>query len=281
MKKLSLLALTTLSFASFTQAEMMKCYIKKKSQSVISFFDSDDKKALAKCKDKPQPVITSSGEKLNSRYRRSGAAYQTQKSKVQLEPAVTNHRKGCNGSGGTVKVNGKTFHLDPIALCNRYGTHLKGQIAYGLSRHVKLARVDANFRRKIAPFVNKTAKKYGVDPAFVHAIISAESAYRPNATSRVGAMGLMQLMPFTAKRFGVSNAYNPYQNIDAGTRYLKLLYDEFGSLELAAAGYNAGEGSVRKYNRSIPPFKETLAYVPKVMAYYRRYKKNRSLIALR
>ncbi|PIE45779.1 MAG: hypothetical protein CSA45_01685 [Gammaproteobacteria bacterium] len=69
--------------------------------------------------------------------------------------------------------------------------------------------------------------------------------------------------------------------MEAGIKYLKLLYDEFGSLELAAAGYNAGEGSVRKYNRSIPPFRETLAYVPKVMAYYRQYKRNRSLIALR
>ncbi|PID64974.1 MAG: hypothetical protein CR962_00525 [Gammaproteobacteria bacterium] len=120
-----------------------------------------------------------------------------------------------------------------------------------------------------------------MEPEFIHAIISAESAYKPNATSHVGAMGLMQLMPFTAKRFGVSNAYNPHQNIEAGIKYLKLLYDEFGSLELAAAGYNAGEGSVRKYNRSIPPFRETLAYVPKVMAYYRQYKRNRSLIALR
>lgn len=256
------------------QAEMMQCKVKKNTHIIPHFFDSSDKKARKSCINKPVAFVTSSGKKISSQYTGSGSLYQSKIDKQTTYPVLTNRK--CGGSGGTVKANGKIFHLDPAALC-KYEKRGKGTIAYG-SHHVKLHHVDANFRGKIARFVNQTAAKYGVEPEFVHAIISAESAYRPNATSHAGAMGLMQLMPFTARRFGVANAYNPQQNIEAGTRYLKLLYDEFGSLELAAAGYNAGEGAVRRYNSSIPPFKETRAYVPRVMAYYRRYKKNRSLI---
>ncbi len=270
-----------LAYAAVGHADMMKCVVKKSPQNITNYFESTDKRQRKKCLTKPVTVVTSSGEKIKKNYRQTASAYSTQKSQVQFEPltaAKDVKPMGCSGTGGTVKVNGRIFHLDPAALCKKYGARGKGSITAG-TKHVKLSRVNRNFRRKIAGYVNKTARKYGMDPAFIHAIISAESAYKPNATSHVGAMGLMQLMPFTAKRFGVRNAYDPYQNIDAGTRYLKLLYNEFGSLELAAAGYNAGEGAVRKYNRSIPPYRETRQYVPKVMAYYRRYQRNRSLIA--
>ncbi|PID64054.1 MAG: hypothetical protein CR974_00520 [Gammaproteobacteria bacterium] len=250
---------------------------------MTNYFDARDSKQRKKCLSKPVLVVNASGQKITNRYRSSGTAYRTQHTQAKFEPAVASRRtKRCSGSGGTVKVNGRVFHLDPKLLCAKYNTSGTGSISSGyVARHRKLPRVNANFRRKISPFVTKTARKYGMDPAFIHAIISAESAYNPNARSHVGAMGLMQLMPFTAKRFGVRNAYNPHQNIEAGTRYLKLLYKEFGSLELAAAGYNAGEGAVRKYNRNIPPYKETRKYVPKVMAFYRKYKQNRSLIAIK
>lgn len=281
LKKLvKMLVVCMISISAIAQADMLKCVIKK-SPAITNYFDATDNKERAKCLTKPVTVVTSSGQKLKKHYRRSATAYTTQKSLAQFEPltAAKNVKPmGCNSSGGTVKVNGRVFHLDPSALCRKYGAKGKGSITAG-TKHVKLSRVNNNFRRKIAGYVNKTARKHGMDPAFIHAIISAESAYKPNATSHVGAMGLMQLMPFTAKRFGVTNAYDPYQNIEAGTKYLKILYKEFGSLELAAAGYNAGEGAVRKYNRSIPPYKETRKYVPKVMAYYRRYRQNRSLIA--
>ncbi|MGY0398622.1 MAG: lytic transglycosylase domain-containing protein [Ostreibacterium sp.] len=224
--------------------------------------------------DNPTPVVTHSGEKLKSQYLSSDITTKIKKSSITSKPeTVSQSSSQCGGSGGTVKSNGRVFHLDSAALCSRYGAKAKGSIMAGISRGTILGGVNKKYQHKIAGYVSKTAKKYGMESAFIHAIISAESAYNPNAKSPVGAMGLMQLMPFTAKRFGVANPYNPYQNIEAGTKYLKLLYDEFGSLELAAAGYNAGENAVRKYNRSIPPYKETRRYVPKVMAYYRRYKK--------
>jgi conjugal transfer/type IV secretion protein DotA/TraY len=113
--------------------------------------------------------------------------------------------------------------------------------------------------------INAAAAQYGVPASFIHAIISAESSYNIRATSPVGAMGLMQLMPATAARFGVTNAYDPQQNIHGGTQYLAFLLKKFnGDFRLAAAGYNAGEGAVDKYG-GIPPYKETQGYVVKVM----------------
>lgn len=119
--------------------------------------------------------------------------------------------------------------------------------------------------RKYKPFILQAAKDTGLDEDFIHAIILAESAYKPRAISPKGAMGLMQLMPATAERFGVTDAFDPEQNIRGGTTYLKILMKRFDNdLELAAAAYNAGEGAVEKYGRSIPPYRETQLYVKKV-----------------
>ncbi len=125
----------------------------------------------------------------------------------------------------------------------------------------------------------QTATKYGVDPAFVYAVIKAESNFNPRAHSTLsngkpGAHGLMQLMPVTAKRFGVSleNIYVPSHNIRGGIKYLSWLQKRFnGNLSLVLAGYNAGEGAVDKY-RGIPPYKETQTYVKKVIRFYREFK---------
>ncbi len=119
--------------------------------------------------------------------------------------------------------------------------------------------------KKYKPIIVQAAKDTGLDEDFIHAIILAESAYKPKAVSPKGAMGLMQLMPATAERFNVTNAFDPAQNIRGGTTYLKLLMERFDNdLELAAAAYNAGEGAVEKYGRTIPPYKETQLYVKKV-----------------
>jgi soluble lytic murein transglycosylase-like protein len=120
--------------------------------------------------------------------------------------------------------------------------------------------------------VSAAAREYGVDEAIVRAIIHAESAFNPNALSRVGAQGLMQLMPPTAARFGVGNAFDPSQNIRGGVKYLAWLLKRFnGNLTLAAAGYNAGEGAVDKYD-GVPPYRETQRYVQRVGVLAERYR---------
>jgi soluble lytic murein transglycosylase-like protein len=120
--------------------------------------------------------------------------------------------------------------------------------------------------------VSAAAREFGVDEAIVRAIIHAESAFNPNALSRVGAQGLMQLMPATARRFGVGNPFDAGQNIRGGVQYLAWLLKRFkGDLTLAAAGYNAGEGAVDKYN-GVPPYNETRRYVERVGVLAQRYR---------
>jgi hypothetical protein len=114
----------------------------------------------------------------------------------------------------------------------------------------------------------RAGEKAGVDPRFIHAVIKQESKYDPRAVSYVGAEGLMQMMPATAKRFGLKDPFDPVANVQAGTKYLKWLLKRFdGDVSLALAGYNAGEGSVDKY-KGVPPYGETQNYVKKIMSTY-------------
>jgi soluble lytic murein transglycosylase-like protein len=120
--------------------------------------------------------------------------------------------------------------------------------------------------------VETAARTYGVDKALVNAVISAESGYNSQAISRTGARGLMQLMPETARRYGVRDSMNPRDNIYGGVKYLKDLMTLFqGDLKLVAAAYNAGENAVIRYGRRIPPYHETLGYVPRVLEFYRKF----------
>ena len=125
-------------------------------------------------------------------------------------------------------------------------------------------------RDGVEALVREAAERHRVDPALVRAVIETESNWNPGAMSRKGAVGLMQLIPTTAQRFGARDAFNPKQNVDAGVRYLKMLLERYnGNLDLALAAYNAGEGAVDRAH-GIPSYRETRNYVHKVQdAYYR------------
>ena len=125
-------------------------------------------------------------------------------------------------------------------------------------------------RDGVEKLVREASERHHMDPALVRAVIETESNWNPGAVSRKGAFGLMQLIPTTAQRFGVSDAFNPQQNVDAGVRYLKTLLERYnGTLDLALAAYNAGEGAVDRAH-GVPSFRETQNYVQKVQnAYFR------------
>lgn len=118
-------------------------------------------------------------------------------------------------------------------------------------------------------FIIESGRRNSVDPLLLYAIMHQESTFKPRALSNKGASGLMQLMPGTAARFGVKNIWDPKQNIEGGTRYMRFLLDKFeGNVQLALAGYNAGEGAVMKYGYRIPPYNETQEYVRRISKRY-------------
>jgi soluble lytic murein transglycosylase-like protein len=146
------------------------------------------------------------------------------------------------------------------------GSDSSGEGAPGALAMLPPAQIDA--------LVNDNAQSQNVDPALIKAIIANESGFNANATSNVGAQGLMQLMPGTAAGLGVTNSYDPAQNVAGGTKYIKGLLDHFnGDVRLAVAAYNAGPGAVEKYG-GVPPYAETQNYVQNVLSSYAKYRGN-------
>lgn len=147
------------------------------------------------------------------------------------------------------------------------------QVRYGTAQDLsEVSSADASI--DIAPVIEQEAKKHNLDPLLIKAIIRQESGFDPLALSPKGAGGLMQLMPETAAALGVSDIFNPWENIAAGVRYLRQQIDRFGSIALALAAYNAGPGAVEFYG-GIPPFPETENYVTAILEAYQREKGDR------
>lgn len=135
------------------------------------------------------------------------------------------------------------------------------------SSRLRLSSRSGSFRTDIDRIISVVAAEQGVDPALVRAVVRAESDYNPGSYSSTGAIGLMQLMPDTARRMGVDDPWDPVQNIRGGTKFLHYLLDKYGSVRLAVAGYNAGPEAVDKYG-GVPPYSETQNYVRTVLRYY-------------
>ena len=150
------------------------------------------------------------------------------------------------------------------------------------SDHPQVAKTGGNHRgqslsikrKQFSNLVGEAARENQLDPALLHAVIAAESGYNPNAVSPKGAVGLMQMMPDTGRRYGVQNLYDPAQNVKGGAQYLRDLMVLFNQdVSLAVAAYNAGEQAVAEHGNRIPPYRETEAYVPRVLSYYRQFRR--------
>lgn len=164
-----------------------------------------------------------------------------------------------------------TVSLSNVPVDSRYKLMLTSGVEPVKGRIDNSAGSFAN-KARLEKIINEVAGTYGVDQALLHAVITVESGYSPKAVSIKGASGLMQLMPETARRYGVADSFDPVQNLHGGAKYLRDLLKLFNSdIGLALAAYNAGENAVLKYGRRIPPFRETASYVPRVLAVYKKY----------
>lgn len=169
-----------------------------------------------------------------------------------------------------------TVHFTNVPNDSRYKIYLKEKrkpdpVTDTLASEIR--HYDPKDRARYSKHILDAARVNKLEPALIHAVISAESGYNPFARSPKGAAGLMQLMPATAKRYGVTNRLDPAQNIQGGARYLRDLVRMFNNdLQLAVAAYNAGENAVVRHGNRIPPYSETMTYVPRVMTYYKKYR---------
>jgi len=188
-----------------------------------------------------------------------------------------------NGKNATVdqKFNKKTAMVTPVkprtidrSMNPSEGLADREHSSYPADRAM---RMSANSGLKgfttgdttIDTYIVDSSRRWGVDPLLIYAQMHQESTFKTRAISNKGASGLMQLMPATARRMGVENIFDPKQNIDGGVRYMRLLLDMFGGdVNLALAGYNAGEGAVMKFGNTIPPYSETREYVRRITERY-------------
>ena len=161
-------------------------------------------------------------------------------------------------------VNGKIYNNESLSNLSM------SQALQNLEPENETSSINSIYASKsqLISMINQVAQKHGVDEKLVQALIKQEYGFNPNAKSKVGAIGLMQLMPSTAKAMGVKNPYNAAQNVEGGVKYLKSMLNKYnGNIILALAAYNAGPGAVDKYS-GVPPYKETENYVKNILANY-------------
>ena len=220
----------------------------------------------------------------------SGGQAQAAKRYVELNRYVDNFNKqikaqnaldagqtNINVPKGVQSYNGPTFdNVLKLSAKTPFGSLLTGKNLNVNAKKVETSEpvynqginTEAPSRNQILNLVTSVSKKHGVDDKLVKALIKQESGFNPKAKSHAGAMGLMQLMPSTAKGLGVKDPMNPVQNVEGGVKYLKSMLDRYnGNIILALAAYNAGPGAVDKYS-GVPPYKETQNYVKNILSDY-------------
>lgn len=169
---------------------------------------------------------------------------------------------------GTLLLNPQSLNVNADIIKSNPSVSLTNALQEAAAATGAVRTGSVSSKTQILDLVSKMSKKHGVDENLVKALIKQESGFNPNAKSKAGAMGLMQLMPSTAKSLGVNDAYNPVQNLDGGIRYLKSMMNKYnGNVILALAAYNAGPNAVDKYD-GVPPYKETQNYVRNILANY-------------
>lgn len=238
----------------------------QRAAQINSYVNSMTSKSVQAKANLLDTIYPGDGKNVQSFEKVLSGTKQTNFGSLLLNPEVL---KKTNNTPAALNVNANIYDSDDIDTGSLTNDVLKRAI-----QEVNDARRDYSkpqirtSNSQILDMVNNIAQKHGVDEKLVQALIKQESGFNPKAKSKVGAMGLMQLMPATAKSLGVKDPYNPQQNVEGGVKYLKSMLNRYnGNVILALAAYNAGPNAVDKYS-GVPPYKETQNYVKSILANY-------------